>query len=139
MITVQENQEGTGGGGHHSESGIRKTIRDEFPSAIIGSDPANFSLRVSVKNAEVDITACFVDSPVIRISPKNVVNDKICEREEEGGNAIRMGNEFFTFEKGVEDKVGVREGSRWGKVGGGNRAGIWRPSLSNARNQGIII
>jgi hypothetical protein len=67
------------------------------------------------------------------------VDDKICKGEEEGGNAIGVRLEFFTFEKGVEDQVGVREGSEWSEVGGGNSACIRRSSLSNARNERIIV
>lgn len=67
------------------------------------------------------------------------MNNKVGEGEKQGRHAIRMFRKFITLEKSIEDKVRVRQSCNWGEVGRGNGTGIWRASLADAGNEGIVV
>lgn len=134
VITVQKNQESTAGGGHHQQPAVCKTIRFEFASSIEGSDIVHLLVRVSVKDAEIEITTSIVNLPVITIGIEDAMNDKVCEGEKERRNAIRVRGEFVALEKSIKDEVGVRKCCRWSEVCRGNGARVWRASFSDAGN-----
>ncbi len=108
MIAVEEDQESATSRRHHQQPPISETIRLQLSCAIKSTDGIELILRASVEDAQVQIAARVVDTPVLVVGIEYTMDDEVGKSEEQRGHAIWMFGKFITLEESIEDKVRVR-------------------------------
>lgn len=139
MVTVEQNEERTDGGGHVQHPAIRKHVIPQPSRPIFAPDAVLLRLVAPVQDAQVEIAARVVDGEVAVVRVEDGVDHEIGEGEEEAGDAVWVGHEFIALEERVEDKTGVREGGDGGGADGGDRAGIGGAGLAHGGEEGGVV
>jgi hypothetical protein len=140
VVAIEEYQECTSRRRHTKQPRIRESVVVQFPRPILPPDTIALELRLPIQNAQIQITARFVDSRIHKIRIENTMDDEVRESEKETGHMVWV---FFKFciapEKRIEDEFRIRKGSGGCHVGRGHCTCVGGTSLAEGGVEGIIV